>query len=161
MHFHRAGRLDVEHARHAHIDLGDVDGARGFQRHVVALIAQPLEQADAALLRQRLAAGDTDVAGAVAGDFGEDVVDLPPLSAVEGIRGVAVLAAQRTAGQAHEHGGPADAAGFALQGQEDLGDPQPIGRRGCRIEGDGVHAGILADCPDGPGLNAGGRAGSR
>ena len=41
---------------------------------------------------------------------------------MEGIRGVAVLAAQRAAGEAHEHGGKAHGVGLALQRIEDLGD---------------------------------------
>src|SRR6202034_4779760 len=42
--------------------------------------------------------------------------------AVEGVLGVAVLAAQRTAGQAHEHGRKPGRVRLALQGMEDLGD---------------------------------------
>ena len=41
---------------------------------------------------------------------------------MESVRGIAVLAAQRAAGQPHERRGNADGVGLALQGVEDLGD---------------------------------------
>jgi len=49
------------------------------------------------------------------------------LSAGEGIRGVTVGAAQRTSGQAHEHGRQSGAAGLALQGKKDFADAQRFG----------------------------------
>src|SRR5690606_8226546 len=113
--FGRARRLDVEHARYPRVDLADVDRTGGFQRDLVAGVAQALQQADTALLRQRLATGDADVADTVPRDLGEDAVVVPPLAAMEGVGGVAVLAAQRATGQAHEHRRPADAPRLALQ----------------------------------------------
>src|ERR1700741_5120455 len=107
----------------------------------MARVAQPLQQLDAALLRQRLATGDADVADALPGDFGEDVVDRPPLAAVEGVRGIAVLAAQRAAGQAHEDRGPARLAGLALQRKEDFGDLEAF-RGGGRLAGNALESGV-------------------
>ena len=80
----------------------------------------------------------------------------PPLTAVEGVGGVAVTATQRAAGQAHEHGRPAGVAGFALQRQEDLGDLQTVQRRlhdfAGRGEGGGVHGAIVEADSRGSGL---------
>ena len=107
-------------------------------------ITQPRQQRDAALLRQRFAAGDADMAHVVGGDFVQDAVDVAPFAAVEGVGGIAILAAQRAAGQAHEHGRPSGVAGFALQRQEDFGDFEAVRRRGDgRIGVDGVHGGIV------------------
>jgi hypothetical protein len=144
-------RLEVEHPRHPRVDLADADRSRGFQRHRMAGVAQPPQQPDAALLRQRLATGHADMAHALALYLGEDLVDRPPAATVEGVGGVAVLAAQRAAGQAHEHGRAPRVAGLALQGQEDLGDAQPVGVRGGgrvrdgRILDAGIHRSILPE----------------
>jgi len=73
--------------------------------------------------------------------LGDDVVDIAPLPAMEGVLGVAVAAAQRATGQAHEHGRPAGGVGLALQGQEDLGDLQPRQRRLHDFAGRGGGAG--------------------
>jgi hypothetical protein len=81
----------------------------------------------AGTLGKRFAAGDGDVANAVVAHAREDFIHRHPLAAGEGVGGVAVAAAQRAAGQAHEHGGPAHRAGLALQGEEDLGDAQAVG----------------------------------
>ena len=47
--------------------------------------------------------------------WSDDIVDLPPVTALEGIRGIAIATAQRAAGQTHENGTPAHAGGLALQ----------------------------------------------
>ena len=101
---------------------------------------------------ERLAAGDAHVAYAVACDLGQDVVDRPPLAAVEGVGGVAIRAAQRAARQPNEHRRPARLAGLALQRQEDLGDAEPVGRgRGVgRVGDDGVHGDIVIGARAGP-----------
>ena len=80
----------------------------------------------------------------MAAHLGHDVADVAPFTAMEGIGGIAILATQRAAGQTHEHGGPAHAGGFALQGQEDLGDLQPVRAGLDDLTGDGgVHGGIM------------------
>src|SRR5205823_507897 len=75
-----------------------------------------------ALLRERLAPGHAHERRAELAHARDDRLELPPLSAVERIRGVAVLAAQRATGEPHEHRGPPRGVRFALQGVEDLGD---------------------------------------
>src|SRR5690606_35175426 len=136
-HLGRGRGLEVDHPRHPRVDAGDVQRTGSLQRDVIAGIAKAPQQVQAALLRQRLAAGDADMAHAMARDLRQDVVDLPPLPAVEGVGGVAVLAAQRAAGQAHEHGRPAGGVGLALERKEDLGDPQAVLRSG------GIHGDVL------------------
>src|SRR5690554_45313 len=138
----RARGLDVQDARDAGIDPADVERARGLQRDHVARVAQPAQQSDAALLRQRLAAGHADMAHAVAGDLCKDRVDVLPLAAVEGIGGIAVAAAQRAAGQADEYRRPPGVARLALERQENLGDAEPVRGRGRRLagpDGGGIH----------------------
>jgi hypothetical protein len=56
--------------------------AGGLQRHFVAGVAQAAAAGDAALLRERLAAVTQTWRAAVAGDFGQDVVDGLPLAPV-------------------------------------------------------------------------------
>src|SRR5690606_21220539 len=97
VHFRRTGRLDVEYLRYPPIHRRDVDRAGGLQRHLVASVAQALQQTDTALLRKRLATGDADVAHTVARDFGQHGIHVPPLAAVERVGGIAVLATQRAA----------------------------------------------------------------
>ncbi|KAG1240573.1 hypothetical protein G6F68_017529 [Rhizopus microsporus] len=77
------------------------------------------------------------MAHALGQHLGHDVVDVPPGAAVEGIGGVAILATQWAAGQAHEHGRPAGGIGFALQRGEDLGDLQAWQRRLHDVAGGG------------------------
>src|SRR5699024_6863018 len=77
-----------------------------------------------AFLRQRFATGHADVAGAMTPHFRQDVVDVVPLPAMESVLGVAPYAAQRAAGQTHEHRRPAGGVGLALDGVEDLADAQ-------------------------------------
>lgn len=111
MRLARIRGLDTEHARDARTDRGHVQRAE-VSSDTSRPASHEQQQAQAALLRQRLAAGHADVAHAVADDFGDDVVDLAPFPAVEGIGGVAVAAAQRAAGQARTNtlGQPAAAA---------------------------------------------------
>src|SRR2546423_7042676 len=116
------GRLDVDDPRHARIDAPERHRATGFQRDPQAGIAQHGQQLRAALLRQGFASGHTDVRGAELAYPRHDRLRLPPLAAVESISGVAILAAQRAAREAHEHRGPACGVRLALQGVEDLGD---------------------------------------
>src|SRR5690606_842111 len=139
----RTRGLDVQHPRDARIDSTDVHRPRGLQRHLVAGIAEPPEQLRASLLCQRLTAGHAYMAYAVPRDLGEDHVVVPPFAAVEGVGGVAILAAKRTAGQAHEDRRPANAARLALQGQEDLGQSQALGGGRARRVVNGVHRAIL------------------
>ena len=102
----------------------NVHRARGFQRHLVAAVAQLGQQRQTAALRQRLATGDTDVVRRMARNALQDLRHGEILAAVEGIFGVAPNAAQRTPGEPHEHRGQADTAGFALQREKDFGDAQ-------------------------------------
>ena len=121
-HLGRGRGLEVDNLAYARVDRTDVERAGGFQRHLVAGFAQTLQQNQTALLRQRLAAGDADVAGAVARHFVQYGRDRPPVAAVKTVGGIAVHAAQRTTGQAHEHRRPAHRVRLALQRVEDLGD---------------------------------------
>src|SRR5947207_9142581 len=118
----RTRRLDVDDFGHPRIDACERHRAAGFQRHPQAGIAQHGQQLRAALLRERLASGHTDIRRAELAYPRHDRIQLPPLPAVEGIGGVAILAAQRAAREAHEHRGPACGVRLALQGVEDLGD---------------------------------------
>src|SRR3984893_263116 len=115
-------RLDVDDFRHTRIDTRERHGAAGFQRDPQAGIAQQGQQLRAALLRERFASGHTHERRAELAHPRHDRLRLPPLAAVEGVGGVAILAAQRAAGEAHEHRGPARGVRLALQGVEDLGD---------------------------------------
>ena len=72
-------------------------------------VAQAFEQLQAIGLRQGLAAGDADMLRAVSSrTLCQDGVEIEPVAGVKGILGVAILAAQRAAGQPHEHRGKAD-----------------------------------------------------
>jgi hypothetical protein len=136
--FARAGRLQIDDAAHPRVDRRDVDRTRGFQRHLVTRVAQKLQQHQAALLRQRLAAGDADMAHAMFRHLGEDRVNLPPLPAVKGVRGIAVSPQRRgQTGEAHEYRGPADLARFALHREKDLGELEAIGGV------DGLHGHVM------------------
>ncbi len=84
--------------------------------------AQPLQQLDARLLRQRLAAGHANVLGPELANASHDGIQLPPLTAMERIGGIAVLAPQRAAGEPYERGGDPRGISLALQGIEDFGE---------------------------------------
>src|SRR5262249_16426251 len=118
----RAGRLDVDDLDDARIDLGEGHGAAGLERDAESRVTHAFKEPEAALLRERPAAGPAYVARAKPPPPLEDRLLLPPLAAVEGIGRVAVLAAQRAAGEAHEHGRYPGGVCLALQGMEDLGD---------------------------------------
>ena len=107
---------------HARIHLRQRHGAAGLERHRKPAIAEAREQRQAVLLRQRLAAGDAHVARRESRTRARIASMLHPLAAVERIGGIAVLAAQRTAGEAHEHRGQAHRVRLALQRMEDLRD---------------------------------------
>jgi hypothetical protein len=95
----------------------------------VARLGQRAQQLQALRLRQRLAAGHAHVARAELAHALEDRIELPPLAAVKRIGGIAILATQRTAGQAYEYGRYADAIGFTLQRVEDLRELEPDAQR--------------------------------
>src|ERR1700726_2502625 len=120
----RTRRLDVDDFRPTRIDTRDRPGAAGFQRDPQAGIGQQGQQLRAALLRERFASGHAHERRAELAHPRDDRLRLPPFPAVEGIGGVAILAAQRAAREAHEHRGPACGVRLALQGVEDFGDPQ-------------------------------------
>src|SRR3546814_38797 len=92
-------RLQVHYLAHARVNRGDVQRTGGFQRHLVARIAQFAQQDQATLLRQRLAAGHAYMPRTVRGDLGQDFVDRVPVTAMERVFGVAPDAAQRAAGE--------------------------------------------------------------
>src|SRR6202162_1020144 len=117
-------RLDVDDFRHTRIDARERHRAAGFQRDPQAGIAQHGQELRAALLREGFASGHTHERRAELAHPRHDRPRLPPLPAVEGIGGVAILAAQRAAREAHEHRRPACGVRLALQGVEDLGDPE-------------------------------------
>src|SRR3546814_7156049 len=98
----------------------------------MARIAQTLQQRQAILLCQRLAARHTDVVCPEPGDLGNNRIERLPLPAMKRISGVAVMAAQRATGEAHKHGRPAHGRGFALDRQENLGDFEPRRNRSRR-----------------------------
>src|SRR5690606_16243662 len=77
-------------------------------------------------LRQRLAAGDSDIAGAIAGDTFDDGGEGQALTAAEGVLGVAITAAQRTTSEAHEYRRQSQRTGLALQRVKNLGDAQRL-----------------------------------
>ena len=109
---------------------GNIKGATGLQGDFMTGITEGGEQGETGGLGQGLAAGHTDMMHAVALYPGKDVLEGHDPSAGEGVGGVAITTAQRTAGEPDEHRRPTHAAGLSLQGQEDLGDPQIDGRRG-------------------------------
>jgi len=103
---------------------GDVQRAAGFQRYRVAGVAQGGQQRLAGLLRQRLAAGDADLARAMLRHLDQHVAERQGLAAGKGVVGVAPGTAQRTAGQPYEYRRQAGTGAFALQGMEDFADAQ-------------------------------------
>src|SRR5690606_2940984 len=120
--FAGARRLHVDDPADPRIHAADVVRAAGLETDLVARIAEHLEKRQAAGLSERLAAGHTDVARSEARDPLEDLAARAPLAAAERIGRVAVSAAERTAGQPHEDGGPAGVEGLALDRMEDLAD---------------------------------------
>src|SRR5579864_1887244 len=121
----RAWRLDVHHPDDARIDLIERHRTARLQRDSQLRIAQQCQQGHTSLLRERLAAGHTDVGSREFAYSRENPLRLPPFTPVKGVLGVAVAAAQRTAREAHEYRGKADGIGLALQRVEDLGDFEP------------------------------------
>ena len=132
MLFAGARCLEVHDHRDALVHIGDIHGAAGFQAHLVAPVAQFGEQRQAVGLGQRFPAGHRDVARGEAVHLLEDRVQGPFFAALEGVLGVAPDTALRAAGEAHEYGGHAHAAGFPLQGMEDFGNAQFHGGRSKR-----------------------------
>ena len=120
----RVRRLDVDDTHHPGVHRMSVDRAAGLQRNLVAVIAQPFQQRQTAPLRQGFSTGDTDEPSFELCDLVADSVDGMPLPATERVRGIAVAAAQGTAGQANEDGWKSDATAFTLQRVKDLGQPQ-------------------------------------
>ena len=127
--------LQIHDPTHARIDFGNVECARGFQGNLMACVAECRKQGKATLLRKRLTAGHANAVHTECSNAGNNLIDLMPLAAVEGIFGIAPAATQRASSQAHEHGRPADAVGLALQGTKDLGQTKTpaCGRRWCFV----------------------------
>ena len=48
----RGRRFEVDHTRHARVDVRDVDGSAGLERHAETRVAEPREQCGAARLRR-------------------------------------------------------------------------------------------------------------
>jgi hypothetical protein len=94
-------------------------------------ISERLQKLEAILLGKRLAARHANVPGTQLGDTIEDRRKLPPLPALKRVRGIAVLAAERTARQTNERSGDPRGVGFALQGIEDFSD---LESRHCPLE---------------------------
>ena len=97
---------------------------------MVAGITQGLEQGQAVLLCERLAPGHTDVSRGKRSHTREHLPQVLPLTAVERVLGIAVLAPQRTPGEPNEHGWPTNAIGLTLDGEEDFGE---LDARSCAL----------------------------
>src|SRR5690606_2883071 len=156
--------LQIENHRHPGLDCLDGQGAAGLEGYPKPGVAQPRQQWQALRLRQGLTAGDGDIGGIQLPHLIDDVVEGLALTAVEGVFGIAVQAAQGAAGEAHEHRGQAHGAGLPLEGIEDFGDAQGVfhggiipalARHGCnRAEGEearrrNLAPGNLRSCPAG------------
>src|SRR5690606_39125725 len=127
--FPASRRLHVDDTDHSRVDVRHVHRAARFERDAIAGIAEAHEQRKATFLRERLASGHADMAraeGVYALRYG---VDRHPLAAMERVRSIAVLAAERTTGEANEHRGPPHAVRLALNRQEDFGDLDARGDR--------------------------------
>ena len=96
----------------------------------VPRVAEHREQQQSVLLGERLPPGYGNVASAMAANFGNDVSEGPRLAAVKGVRRIAVPAAERAAGEPHEHCRQPHTARLPLEGVEDLSDAQRFAEDG-------------------------------
>ncbi len=114
MGFFRAWGFEVQHPADARVDSRNIQSATGFKRHLITGIAQLLEQRDGVWLGQGLATGHAHVARPIAGDLLEDGLETAHCAAAERVGAVAILTAQRAAGQAYENGGQPSRSCFTL-----------------------------------------------
>ena len=113
-------------------------GSRALEEHVPRSLDQrrgnpvekPRDEGEGRGLGQGLSARQLHEAAGIPVDLGEDVVLRALPSLVESVARVAPHAAQRAAGESHEHAGLAGASALALDGEEDLVDGQDAGCRG-------------------------------
>ena len=106
--------LEIDHSAYTRVHRGNIQGAAGFQGHLVTGVTQLLEQRDGVGLRQRLTAGHADVARPVTGNLFKDVFKGSHGAATEGVGAVTVLATQGATGQAHKYCGQAGRSRFTL-----------------------------------------------
>ena len=103
---------------------GHIQRTTSLQGNPVPPVTQSSEQRQALGLGQGLPSSHGDVPGAVAANFIQDLLQAHPLTTLEGIGGVTVAAAQRTAGQTHKHRGETHGVRLSLQGVEDFSNTQ-------------------------------------
>ncbi len=118
--FAAAGAFEINNLDDARIEPGEIEAAAGFDEHGMIGREQAAAQFINFLLQHRLAAGDFDEIAAVAFNLFHDVVEADLFAAVKRVGRVAPNTAQIAAGGANEDAGPADEAGFALDGIEDF-----------------------------------------
>src|SRR5450631_4558375 len=116
----RTWRLDINDQHHALINTRKRHRAARLKRDPIAVRAELLQELCAAFLRERFAARHADVTGAKLSYARKNGGQLPPITAVEGVSGVAVLAAQRTAGETHKRRRNAGSVRLPLQRIEDF-----------------------------------------
>jgi hypothetical protein len=120
----RRRRLDIHHPHHARIHCTDIQRAAGLKGDLITGIAKRREQRQTALLRQRLSAGHTNILRAILRDLPENLRERYAFPARKGICGIAIVATQRTTGQANKHRRQTDATGLALQRKKKFADAQ-------------------------------------
>ena len=125
----RAGRLDVEDDRApAGSTAADVNGPAGLQQHGLAGVGQAGHQRVDLRLEQRLAAGELDQVVAQLQGSLDDLVEAQDCPSSEGVRRVAVDAAQVAGGQPDEDARQPGERALALEAAVDLVDHQRPGR---------------------------------
>src|SRR5512142_388875 len=120
--FSGAGTFHVEDDFRALVDGSDVDRPGGLDQHFEAVVAEPADEIERLLLRERLAAGDLDQLRSIALHARDDVVERHPLAAGERVLRVAPAAAEVAAGEADEDTRPAGVRRLALDRVEDFSD---------------------------------------
>ena len=111
----RARRFYIDHSRYPGIHVLDIHGAAGLQRHVEACVAEAGQQRQTIRLCQRFPAGHAHVSSSENANLVDDGIEIAPVAGMKRVFGIAVLAAQRTTRQPHEHGGKTNRIGFPLQ----------------------------------------------
>ncbi|MNI83594.1 hypothetical protein D3C73_1404160 [compost metagenome] len=122
MHFLGAWGFQVNDPADTRVHSGNIQGAAGLQRNLIARVTQLREQRNGIGLGQRLAAGDADIARLEACDLLEDRIKGADSAAAEGVFAVAILAAQRAAGETDKNRGQASGTRFTLQRVKNFGN---------------------------------------
>src|SRR6185437_6206798 len=101
----RPGSLHVDDPHYPLVNSLQRHRTARLERHAPAGITELSEEEKAAFLRERLATRYADIAAAQLAHLLHHGLDLPPLAAVEGVLGIAILTPQRTSGEAYENRG--------------------------------------------------------